>query len=66
MSLIYEPAGRAREYAALACNVYRGCDHACVYCLTGDTLILKANMSTVALADVQVGDVLLERGAAGG
>jgi DNA repair photolyase len=30
--LIYEPAGRAREYAALACNVYRGCDHACGYC----------------------------------
>jgi DNA repair photolyase len=32
MSLIYEPQGRAREYAALACNVYRGCDHACIYC----------------------------------
>jgi DNA repair photolyase len=32
MALIYEPTGRAREYAALACNVYRGCDHACVYC----------------------------------
>lgn len=32
MSLIYEPAGRAREYAALACNIYRGCDHACSYC----------------------------------
>jgi len=32
MALIYEPAGRAREYAALACNVYRGCDHACSYC----------------------------------
>jgi DNA repair photolyase len=31
-NLIYEPKGRAREYAALACNVYRGCDHACVYC----------------------------------
>lgn len=30
--LIYEPAGRAREYAALALNVYRGCDHACAYC----------------------------------
>ena len=30
--LIYEPAGRAREYAALACNIYRGCDHACSYC----------------------------------
>lgn len=30
--LIYQPRGRAREYAALACNVYRGCDHACEYC----------------------------------
>jgi DNA repair photolyase len=32
MSLIYEPKGRAREYAALACNIYRGCDHGCTYC----------------------------------
>lgn len=32
MSLIYEPSGRAREYAALACNIYRGCDHGCTYC----------------------------------
>ena len=32
MSLIYEPAGRAREYAPLALNVYTGCAHACVYC----------------------------------
>jgi len=31
-TLIYTPKGRAREYAALACNVYRGCDHQCVYC----------------------------------
>jgi len=31
-STIYEPRGRAREYAALACNVYAGCDHACTYC----------------------------------
>jgi len=31
-SLIYEPKGRAREYAALACNVYRGCGHGCIYC----------------------------------
>ncbi|MFA5420334.1 MAG: hypothetical protein WC341_17910, partial [Bacteroidales bacterium] len=29
---IYEPRGRAREYAALACNIYAGCDHACTYC----------------------------------
>lgn len=32
MSVIYEPSGRAREYAALATNVYIGCDHACRYC----------------------------------
>lgn len=31
-ALIYEPKGRAREYAALACNTYRGCDHRCSYC----------------------------------
>jgi len=32
MSIIYEPRGKAREYAPLACNVYRGCDHRCTYC----------------------------------
>jgi DNA repair photolyase len=31
-TLIYEPRGRAREYAALACNIYKGCDHGCIYC----------------------------------
>lgn len=31
-TLIYEPKGRAREYAALACNIYSGCDHGCIYC----------------------------------
>ena len=30
--LIYTPKGRAREYAALACNVYKGCGHGCTYC----------------------------------
>jgi DNA repair photolyase len=29
---IYQPAGRAREYAEYACNIYRGCDHGCTYC----------------------------------
>ncbi len=29
---IYEPKGRAREYAELACNVYTGCSHGCLYC----------------------------------
>lgn len=30
--VIYEPAGRAREYCSLAVNLYRGCNHQCVYC----------------------------------
>ncbi len=30
--MIYEPKGRAREYAALAANLYRGCAHGCLYC----------------------------------
>ena len=29
---IYEPKGLAREYAALACNLYKGCPHGCTYC----------------------------------
>jgi len=32
MSIIYEPRGRAREYGALAANLYRGCAHGCLYC----------------------------------
>lgn len=30
--LIYVPQGRAREYAALALNIYAGCKHGCLYC----------------------------------
>ena len=30
--VIYEPKGRAREYAGLACNLYQGCSHGCRYC----------------------------------
>lgn len=32
MRLIYEPSGKAAEYAKYAYNVYTGCDHACTYC----------------------------------
>lgn len=32
MKIIYEPAGRAREYSELAANLYAGCDHGCTYC----------------------------------
>jgi DNA repair photolyase len=37
-------------------NPYRGCSHACVYCLAGDTEILMADGATGPLEDVGVGD----------
>ena len=30
--IIYEPKGKAREYSPLACNLYSGCNHGCLYC----------------------------------
>ena len=30
--IIYEPAGRAKEYSPLAANLYSGCSHGCKYC----------------------------------
>ena len=32
MPIIYEPAGKAREYSPLAANLYKGCAHKCEYC----------------------------------
>jgi len=32
MALIYEPTGKAAEYAQRALNIYKGCTHACRYC----------------------------------
>jgi DNA repair photolyase len=37
-------------------NVYRGCSHACTYCLTGDTRILLVDGHTRALSDIRPGD----------
>lgn len=36
--LIYKPKGKAGEYASLACNHYRGCDHGCEYCYVPNVL----------------------------
>jgi DNA repair photolyase len=37
-------------------NPYRGCQHACRYCLIGQTPILMADGTTRLLADIRVGD----------
>jgi hypothetical protein len=37
-------------------NPYRGCLHACAYCMAGDTLILMTDGRTKPLAELRVGD----------
>ena len=58
MSAIYEPKGAAREYSPLALNYIRGCDHGCIYCLDGETVLLKNDLSTVRMKNVKIGDIL--------
>ena len=38
MSILYQPKGRAGEYAKWAVNIYRGCGHACAYCYAPQVL----------------------------
>ncbi|HEX2103050.1 MAG TPA: hypothetical protein VHF51_05325 [Solirubrobacteraceae bacterium] len=40
-------------------NPYRGCSHACVYCLSGDTPILMADGGCVPLEELEVGDAIV-------
>jgi DNA repair photolyase len=37
-------------------NPYRGCSHACSYCLWGDAQVLMADARVTAMRDLQVGD----------
>jgi DNA repair photolyase len=40
-------------------NPYRGCAHACLYCLSGNTQVLMADGSQRPLADLRVGDRII-------
>ncbi len=46
----------SRAPANWTINVYRGCSHACSYCLAGDTPILMADGRVKPIADVRPGD----------
>ncbi len=37
-------------------NPYRGCEHGCSYCVSGDTPILMGDGRTRAMEELQVGD----------
>src|SRR5438093_444453 len=39
-------------------NPYRGCFHACAYCLSGETRILMGDRSTRPLVELRTGDVI--------
>ncbi len=39
-------------------NPYRGCEHGCIYCISGDTPLLMADGTTKPIADVKVGDTI--------
>src|SRR6266404_1272246 len=39
-------------------NPYRGCFHACAYCMAGETPILMGDGTTRSLADIRAGDVV--------
>ncbi len=36
-------------------NPYRGCSHACAYCVSGETRVLTADGRAVRIADIQIG-----------
>ncbi|MGX6605197.1 intein-containing Rv2578c family radical SAM protein [Micromonosporaceae bacterium Da 78-11] len=58
-SLINKVPGRSRVPFEWTVNPYRGCSHACAYCLAGDTPILMADGTTRPLAQIRPGDAVL-------
>lgn len=55
-SIINRVPGRSHVPFEWTINPYRGCSHACVYCLGGDTPILMADGRTKAISELEPGD----------
>ena len=64
-TLINRVPARSRVPFDWTINPYRGCSHACAYCLAGDTPILMADGSTRPLAALRPGDAVLGTTGAG-
>ncbi|MEU4687350.1 intein-containing Rv2578c family radical SAM protein [Actinoplanes sp. NPDC023714] len=58
-SLINRVPGQSRVPFEWTVNPYRGCSHACTYCLAGDTPILLADGSARPLAEIRPGDAVM-------
>ncbi|MGB3437827.1 MAG: intein-containing Rv2578c family radical SAM protein [Actinophytocola sp.] len=55
-SVLNKVPGQSRLPFDWTVNPYRGCSHACRYCLAGDTPILMADGRTRPLSELRVGD----------
>ncbi len=54
--IINEVPAASRMPFGYTINAYRGCSHACSYCLSGETPILMGSGRTKPLAEIQIGD----------
>lgn len=65
-SIINRVPGQSRVPFEWTINPYRGCSHACVYCLAGDTPVLMADGQTKPISELAAGDRIYgtERGGA--
>src|SRR5215204_3140694 len=57
-SIINRVPSQSRVPFEWTVNPYRGCAHACVYCLAGETPILLANGRTKPLAELRTGEMV--------
>ncbi|MEW2332369.1 intein-containing Rv2578c family radical SAM protein [Micromonospora chersina] len=55
-SIINRVPGQSRVPFEWTVNPYRGCSHACVYCVSGDTPILMADGRTRPICELKQGD----------
>ncbi|WBB47742.1 intein-containing Rv2578c family radical SAM protein [Verrucosispora sp. WMMA2044] len=55
-SILNKVPGTSRVPFEWTVNPYRGCSHACFYCLSGDTPILMADGGIRPIRDLEVGD----------